>query len=202
MQLCYRAFSLTWLAAMQFTVIKGSFCIWKVNLAQDWFEIPTWPSFYCFGTTIWWKCHHVKRLYRYLLHEYIKFEPCQHYTPFRIIFFFLLGHSPPTLRAEALRCYEISREEEGSFLFPTYLGRSKGLCSQVTHPQDCLTFDKCLCFTPVTSPIQFKSKCKTHLSTILTSLLEGHLQMKWGRNWINGRTTGGSSELFEAWWCH
>ena len=50
----YRSFSLTWPATMQIYWDKNKFVHKKrVQLPQDWFGTPTWPSFHCFGTPIW-----------------------------------------------------------------------------------------------------------------------------------------------------
>ena len=50
----YRAFSLTWSATMQIHRNKIKFLHKKrVQLPQDSFGTPTWPSFHCFGTPIW-----------------------------------------------------------------------------------------------------------------------------------------------------
>ena len=35
----------------------------SVQLPQDWFDAPTWPSFYCFRTPIWPAWRHVKTLH-------------------------------------------------------------------------------------------------------------------------------------------
>ena len=63
-KLYYRAFSLTWPASVQICWNKRK-CFHKkrVQLPQDWFGTPTWPSFYCFGMLIWQPWHHVKTLY-------------------------------------------------------------------------------------------------------------------------------------------
>lgn len=47
-----RVFSLIWAVAMQiyWNKLKGS--VYKIQLPQDWFDTPTWPPFYCFGTPI------------------------------------------------------------------------------------------------------------------------------------------------------
>ena len=49
---------ITWPASMQIYWNKTKRLHQKrVQLPQDWFGTPTWPSFYCFGTSIWppWK---------------------------------------------------------------------------------------------------------------------------------------------------
>ena len=64
----------------KFIGTKESICIKKrVQLPQDWFETPTWPLFYCFGTPIWPPWRHVKTLYVYL-----RRFPCHFpiYSPF------------------------------------------------------------------------------------------------------------------------
>ena len=60
----YRVFSLTWSASMQIYWNKRKRLHKKrVQLPQDWFRTPTWPSFHCFGTPIWPPWRHVKTLY-------------------------------------------------------------------------------------------------------------------------------------------
>ena len=60
----YRVFSLTWSASMQIYWNKRKRLHKKrVQLPQDWFGTPTWPSFHCFGTPIWPPWRHVKTLY-------------------------------------------------------------------------------------------------------------------------------------------
>ena len=49
-----RAFSLTCPASMQFNWNKRKRLLKKrVQLPQVWFGTPSWPPFYCFGTSIW-----------------------------------------------------------------------------------------------------------------------------------------------------
>jgi len=57
--LVYRAFSLTWPAAMQIYWNKRK-CLHKkrVQVPRDWFGTPTWPPFHCFGTPIWLPWRH------------------------------------------------------------------------------------------------------------------------------------------------
>ena len=60
----YRAFSLTWPAAMQIYWNKRTFLHKKrVQLPQDWFGTPTWPPFHYIGTPIWLPWRHTKTLY-------------------------------------------------------------------------------------------------------------------------------------------
>ena len=59
----YRAFSLTWPASMPIYWNKRNRLHKKrVQLPEDWFGTPTWPSFHCFGTPIWPPWRHVKTL--------------------------------------------------------------------------------------------------------------------------------------------
>ena len=50
-----RAFSLTWPASRcKFIATKESFYGRKeFKFPEDWFRIPTWWPFHCFGTPIW-----------------------------------------------------------------------------------------------------------------------------------------------------
>ena len=53
----------TWPASMQIYWNKRKRLHQKrVQFPQDWFGTPTWPSFYCFGTSIWQPWRHVKTL--------------------------------------------------------------------------------------------------------------------------------------------
>ena len=53
-QVACRAFSLAWPASVQIYCNKRKRLHKKrVQLPQDWFGTPMWPSFYCFGTPIW-----------------------------------------------------------------------------------------------------------------------------------------------------
>ena len=62
----YRVFSLTWLGSMQIYWNKRKRLHKKrVQLPEDWFGTPTWPSFHCFGTPIWPPWRHVKALYSF-----------------------------------------------------------------------------------------------------------------------------------------
>ena len=57
-----RVFSLTWPASMQICWNKRKRLRNKrVQLPEDWFRTPTWPSFHCFGTPIWLPWRYVKR---------------------------------------------------------------------------------------------------------------------------------------------
>ena len=63
----YRAFSITWPAAMQIYKTKRKRLQKKrVQLPQDLFGTPTWPPFYCFGAPIWPPWRHVKTLCLFL----------------------------------------------------------------------------------------------------------------------------------------
>ena len=61
-----RAFSLTWPASRcKFIATKESFYGRKeFKFPEDWFRIPTWRPFHCFGTPIWPLRCPVKTLYR------------------------------------------------------------------------------------------------------------------------------------------
>ena len=52
--IAYRAFSLTWPAAMLIYWNKRNHLHEKrVQLPEDFVGTPTWPPFHCFGTPIW-----------------------------------------------------------------------------------------------------------------------------------------------------
>ena len=42
-------------------------CLKRVELPQDWFVMPTWPLFHCFGTPICLLWRHVPKLYSSLV---------------------------------------------------------------------------------------------------------------------------------------
>ena len=60
-----RSFSLTWPTSMQIYWNKRKRLHKKrVQLPQEWFGTPIWPSFHCFGTPIWPPWRHAKTLHR------------------------------------------------------------------------------------------------------------------------------------------
>ena len=44
-----------------------------IQIPKDWFGTPTWPSFHCFGTSIWREWRHVKTLYSKIANTVICF---------------------------------------------------------------------------------------------------------------------------------
>ena len=60
----YRAFSLTWSAAVPIYCHRRKFYIWiEFNSHRTSLDHTTWPPFHCFGTPIRRTWHHVKTLY-------------------------------------------------------------------------------------------------------------------------------------------